>query len=140
MPLWPLDLPQAPLRDGWSDTAPDNLLRSDMESGPAKVRRRGSAKPRVAACTYVMNAEEAALFEDFALGTLAGGALAFDWWHPVLGRYVRARLVPSGDGLYSRSYWGGTYVWQYSLTIEYWPDVPVDANTPPEPELPEEEV
>ena len=126
MLLWPTAIPQAPQRDGWSDSAPDNLLRSDMESGPAKVRRRGNAKPYVAQATYVMNDEEAAIFEAFALQTLAGGALAFDWWHPVLRRYVRARLVPAGEGLFSRSYWNGTYAWQYSLTIEYWPEVPVE--------------
>lgn len=126
MPFWPTALPQAPLKDGYSDTAPDQLLRSDMESGPAKVRRRGTAKPHVAACTYVFTDEEATIFEDFALGTLAGGALAFDWWHPVLARYVRARLVPSGDGLFARSYWNGTLAWAYSLSFEYWPDIPVE--------------
>lgn len=133
MPFWPLAIPQAPQRDGWSDTAPDQLLRSDMESGPAKVRRRGTAKPHVAQATYVMDDAEAAIFEEFALETLAGGALAFDWWHPVLARYVRARLVPSGDGLFSRSYWNGTYAWQYSLTLEYWPDISV-AGPEVEPE------
>lgn len=126
MLIWPTELPQAPLRDGWSDTAPNNLLRSEMESGPMKVRRRGTAKPHVVACTYVFDDKEAALFENFALNTLAGGALAFDWWHPVLARYVRARLMPEGDGLFSKQYWGGTYAWQYGLSFEYWPDVPVE--------------
>lgn len=126
MPIWPLDLPQAPQRDGWSDTAPNNLLRSEMESGPMKVRRRGNAKPHTAKATYVFTDEEADVFERFALETLAGGAIAFDWWHPTLRRYVRARLAPEGDGLFSKQYWGGTYAWQYSLTFEYWPDVPVE--------------
>lgn len=124
--IWPAELPQAPQRDGYSDTAPDQLLRSEMESGPVKVRRRGTAKPHVAACTYVFTDAEAQVFETFALDTLAGGALAFDWWHPVLGRYVRARLVPTGDGLFARSYFGSTLSWQYSLSFEYWPDVPVE--------------
>lgn len=127
MPIWPTVLPQYPLREGFSDTAPNELLRSDTESGPAKVRRRGTSKPHVVACTYVFSSEDAAIFEEFALSTLAGGSIAFDWFHPVLTRYVRARLMPTGEGLFSRVYWGDSLKWAYSLTLEYWPDVPVEA-------------
>lgn len=129
MPFWPLAIPQRPLRNGYSDTAPNNLLRSDMETGPAKVRRRGNARPHVAQVTYIMSNEESAVFEEFAIVTLAGGSLAFDWWHPVLERYVRARLLTGEEGLFTRTYFSESLKWQYAISIEYWPDIPVDATT-----------
>lgn len=127
MIFWPIELPQIPLRAGYSDTAPNNLLRSDMDTGPAKVRRRSTAKPHIAACSYVFDDAKAMIFEDFAEHTLAGGALAFDWWHPVLKRYVRARLLSSEDGLFTRTYFSDTLKWHYSLKFEYWPETPVEA-------------
>lgn len=133
MPFWPLAIPQKPLRSGYTDTAPNNLLRSDMETGPAKVRRRGTAKPHKAQVTYIMSNEEAAIFEEFAIVTLAGGSIAFDWWHPVLRRYVRARLLPENEGLFARTYFSESLQWQYALSIEYWPDISVAG-----PEIPEE--
>lgn len=126
MPIWPLDCPQKPLREGYSDSTPNNLMRSDMETGPAKVRRRGNAKPHIASVTYVMSNEQANIFEDFAMNTLAGGAICLDWWHPVLARYVRARLQAGEDGLFTRTYFSDTLEWQYSLSFEYWPDAPVE--------------
>lgn len=125
MPIWPSSLPLAPLRDGFGDTAPSNLLRSETDTGPAKVRRRGGAKPHSVSCTYVLTDEQADIFESFVVNTLSGGSLCFDWWHPVLGRYVRARLAPSDSGLFTRSYWGNSLDWQYSVSLEYWPDIPV---------------
>ena len=126
MPVWPTILPQAPAKDGFSDACPSNLLRSDMDSGPAKVRRRGSAKPRTVSCTYVFSDVEADAFEEFVNNTLYDGSICFDWWHPVLARYVRARLVPQSDSLYSREYFNSSLSWQYALTLEYWPDAPLE--------------
>jgi len=105
---------------------PNNLLRSSPETGPAKVRRRGNARPCVIQANYVMTEEELSIFRAFAMDTLAGGAICFDWPHPVLNRTVRARLVANGDGLYTESFFGSTLEWQVALTIEYWPDAPVN--------------
>ena len=125
MPVWPLALPQRPLRNGYSDSAPNNLLRSDMETGPAKVRRRGNARPHNAQVTYIMSNEQAEVFEEFATVTLAEGSIAFDWWHPRLKKYVRARLLTGENGLFTRTYYSDSLAWQYDLTIEYWPDIPI---------------
>ena len=125
MPVWPPALPQAPLREGYTDSAPSNLLRTDMDTGPAKVRRSGNARPHTVQATYVLYDDEAEILEEFILETLAGGALCFDWPHPTLKRQVRARIVPSDSNLFSRSYYSQTLAWQYTLTLEYWPDAPI---------------
>lgn len=126
MPFWPTELPQSPLRGGFSYSAPNNLIRSDMETGPAKVRRRSTAKPYTAQVTYIMSNEQASVFEEFAITTLAGGSICFDWWHPVLKRYVRARLLAGDEGLFTRTYFSDTLDWQYAISLEYWPDIPVE--------------
>ncbi|QLH37711.1 MAG: hypothetical protein HWD60_00095 [Defluviicoccus sp.] len=41
--VWPSSLPQKPLVDGFSETAPNLVVRSPMDVGPAKVRRRATA-------------------------------------------------------------------------------------------------
>ena len=125
MPVWPPALPQVPLRDGYTDSAPSNLLRTDMDTGPAKVRRSGTARPHTVQATYVLYDDEAEILEEFILETLAGGALCFDWPHPTLKRQVRARIVPSDSNLFARSYYSQTIAWQYTLTLEYWPDAPI---------------
>ncbi len=42
-PVWPPSLPQRPLAQGFSEQAPDTLIRTQMEAGPPKVRRRFTA-------------------------------------------------------------------------------------------------
>ena len=43
--VWPLSLPQSPIANGYKEDMPSNLIRSDAEYGPAKVRRRGGQNP-----------------------------------------------------------------------------------------------
>lgn len=121
-PIWPLDLPQRPLRSGYSDKLPNNQLRSEMDSGPDKVRGKGKAEAEVDTVTYVLRDSQRDLFKSFVRDTLQGGVLCFDWPHPTLRRYVRARLVASSDSLVSIQPYGNTLAWQTTLTVEYWPD------------------
>lgn len=122
VPIWPLDLPQKPLRSGYSDKLPNNQLRSEMDSGPDKVRGKGKAEVEVDTVTYVLKNAQRDLFKIFVRDTLQGGVLCFDWPHPTLGRYVRARIVASSDSLVSIQPYGNTLAWQTTLTVEYWPD------------------
>lgn len=123
--IWPLMLPQRPQKTGFQEKAPNNLIRSDMDTGPAKVRRRGGAKPWQVSASYVLTAEQLASLNLFATETIANGALCFDWPHPVRNEYVRARLVGGSDALYSPQPWGATLAWQVTLTIEWWPGAPL---------------
>lgn len=124
-PVWPLDLPQKPLRSGYGDKLPNNQLRSEMDIGPDKVRGKGKAESEVDSVTYVMRDAQRDLFKSFVRDTLQGGVLCFDWPHPTLGRYVRARMVASSDNLANIQPWGDTLAWQVPLTVEYWPDATI---------------
>ena len=53
MPIWPTTLPQLPQRNNWKDKAPNNLLRSDMDVGTAKVRPKGGDMQWQATAMYV---------------------------------------------------------------------------------------
>ena len=123
--IWPPTLPQRPQRNGYKSQYPNQLIRSDMDSGPAKVRRRGNAKPVTLSLTYVLNAEQLAVFKDFVSEAIAEGAVCFDWPHPVLNRYVRARLVGQNSSIYDEQLFGDTLDWQITFTLEYWPDAPL---------------
>lgn len=123
--IWPLALPQKPQRSGYSKKIPNNLIRSDMDTGPAKVRRRGGAKPEQVTGTYILTSEQLAVLETFVKETIAGGALCFDYPHPQTGAHVRARLVGGSDSITEAQLWGNTNALQVTLTIEYWPDAPL---------------
>lgn len=122
-PIWPLDLPQKPFGgDKYALKIPNQQLRSQMQSGPDKVRPEGNAKPFVDSVFYVGTFQQACLFIDFATKTLKGGTICFDWPHPTFKRYVRARMVAASDNLANVQPWGKTQYWQIPLTVEYWPD------------------
>ncbi|MEO5341100.1 MAG: hypothetical protein H7837_11400 [Magnetococcus sp. MYC-9] len=81
-PSWPTSLPQYVLRDGYREELPNTTLRTPMEVGPAKVRRRTSAAPKQVECQMDLNAEQLDILEGFYQSTTAGGSLAFSWPHP----------------------------------------------------------
>lgn len=85
MPTWPASIPF------FADMAPaarsgqqGGVIRSNMDIGPAKVRRRTSAMPsRRSAETGFLTKAELAAFESFFANDLAQGALAFDATDPM---------------------------------------------------------
>lgn len=92
MPSWPSDLPP-PFTGTVKTSTPKNIIRTSMEVGPAKVRRRTTAD--VAPLSFSMRLEESLLtvFDTFYLVTCASGALSFDYTHPISGDAVTARFV-----------------------------------------------
>lgn len=98
--VWPLTLPQRPLSSGYSEKPGSNILRTPMDAGPAKMRRRGT-RPDTITCTYLLTAAQIATLETFCETTIQGTA-RFGWPHPRTTSAVEARLVPDGEGsLYS---------------------------------------
>lgn len=123
MPIWPTTLPQLPQRNNWKDKAPNNLLRSDMDAGTAKVRPKGGDLQWQATAMYVLTAAQLATLRTFIFDTLSGGAVCFDWPHPTRGT-MRAEIIGGTDSLYDESLWGSTTAYQITLQIGYWPDAP----------------
>ncbi|HYD17056.1 MAG TPA: hypothetical protein VEF76_01090 [Patescibacteria group bacterium] len=84
MPIWPETLPQSPLSEGFREMPPDVLARSEMDTGPAKLRPRTSAGCAKLEVTYILSREEVEMLSDFYNEELMWGALAFSFPHPRL--------------------------------------------------------
>lgn len=82
IPAWHIDLPQELFVDGYSESLPDVTIKSDMDSGPAKVRRRFTAGVTPISGTIMVTAAQLATFITFFNSTLLGGSLRFSWTEP----------------------------------------------------------
>ena len=124
-PIWPLVLPQETFKDGYSRSIPDMTIRSDMDTGPAKVRYRGGHKPETLTTTLVLDDAQRDALLTFVYDVVKGGAVAFEFPNPEdSGTYILARLIPMGSGeLFSISQYQNSIKWKVSLKLEVWRDV-----------------
>ena len=106
MAAWPSTLPQASLLEGALETVQDATIRTEMDVGPAKRRRRYTAVVRRFSVPLILTVDQVATLETFYDSTLSGGVDAFDWLHPRTGASVslafvsRYQLQPIGAGYY----------------------------------------
>jgi hypothetical protein len=63
----------------------NTAIRSNMDIGPAKVRRRFTAGVDTINCSINLNYDEFTTFYNFFNNTLAGGTLTFNYNHPLTG-------------------------------------------------------
>lgn len=82
MVAWPASLPQSPLLRGFLETAPDGILRTSMDTGPAKTRRRFTAAVRPFKYPLLLTTDQVETLDVFFEDTLASGALSFTHVHP----------------------------------------------------------
>jgi len=115
--MWPATLPQAPLAQGFAERAPNTVIRTAMEAGPDKVRRRFTAGVRQIDCQLRLTPAQVTALDAFFEDTLAGGALAFDWAHPRSGEAATLRFVePPSYAPVARG-----RLWQAQLRLEILP-------------------
>lgn len=93
MATWPVTLPTTPLQDGYSETLPNNIIRTQMDKGPAKVRKRMTSNVRPISCAFVLTTAQLAIFESFFITDCAYGAIHFDWAHPRTGSTLDFRFT-----------------------------------------------
>lgn len=74
---WPASLPQTLDTDGFTETVGATCLRTSMDVGPAKVRRRTTAEVRTVSGSLIFDAAQLETFDTFYAVTLSGGALPF---------------------------------------------------------------
>lgn len=91
-PIWPSDLPQVPLADGYSVTPGDNTITFETEVGVSQTRRRATNKPQVITANYLMTATELTAWNEFYYDELSNGSLWFQWPNPILLENKRARI------------------------------------------------
>jgi len=102
MTAWPVTLPQYPLQEGYSETARKNAIRSQMEQGPAKTRKRYTAAVRRFGITLFMTTAQVEIMDAFFEDDLAFGSLSFTWVNPRTQAAATCRIinepayVPSG--------------------------------------------
>lgn len=93
MVAWPGSLPQDVLVDGYDETFPNGKLRTQMDQGPAKQRRRYTAAVRPLRVMIEGTRAQMAILDDFYVTTLAMGALTFTKTMPRTLATVTFRFV-----------------------------------------------
>jgi hypothetical protein len=116
---WPsAPFPQVPQK-GFTESVGVNVLRSPMDIGPAKMRRRG-ARPSTLNVAFILTSAQAATLETFVKTTLLG-TKRFNFLHPRTSSTVEVRIIPQGDGeFYKLTYIAPGY-WQTDLVFEVLP-------------------
>ncbi len=95
--LWPVDLPDLTILQGFKETLPKLVIRTPMDAGPAKRRRRFTTNVTPISLTMALTIAEYEIFTDFFVNTTAGGALSFDWVHPVTGSPITFAFADEPD-------------------------------------------
>jgi len=83
-------LPEFPLSDGYDDSLRDNIIRSDMATGPAKIRLRSTSAPRLINVQYHLDTAQKQILEQFYLSL--GGVNPFYWTTPDTGETLTVRF------------------------------------------------
>lgn len=80
--VWPVGLPQIPLREGYSESEPDVIKRTDMDEGPAKQRPKFTVGIRPFVLPLELETDQVDILKTFYASTLKDGTLPFAWKHP----------------------------------------------------------
>lgn len=83
IPSWPSGLPNELLQRGYNQTEPDTVLRSSMDVGPDKIRRRCTATPSDLKGTLLLTETQLGTLRTFYTDTLISGSLRFEARDPV---------------------------------------------------------
>lgn len=111
MIVWPAELPQRVLASGYSEGLGDGRLRTQMETGPMKVRRRFSSVARPVAASFRVSPDGKARIERFWQEDIRGGSLPFripDQTHdglPLLAGDGLMLLDDQGRPLFITAWW-----------------------------------
>lgn len=90
---WPNNIPDKPLVDSFAETPPRDVVRTQMDAGPAKMRPRSTSGVRNLNVTFMMNETELSNLDTFYETTTSQGTARFDFSHPRTGTTVEMRFV-----------------------------------------------
>ena len=93
MTTWPDTLPASPLLENFRELLPETTIRTDMDTGPAKIRQRTTAAVGSLMVNYLLSTAETIALDAFYQTTLFGGSGAFDYTHPRTGATLSCRFV-----------------------------------------------
>lgn len=100
-PVWPAALPQDFQIKNYLEVLPDVVVRTKMDAGPDKVRRRLTQNTRPVKHSMVLTDTQYVALASFFLNDCQGGALAFTWniKDPVLVQLWPAYIVDVVNGI-----------------------------------------
>lgn len=93
MPAWPSSLQQLVDSQSFTLKLGDTTIRTDMDIGPAKVRRRFTKSVDTMNVTIQVDSDQFEDLYDFYYTTLNGGVDSFTFDHPITGVEVDIRFV-----------------------------------------------
>jgi hypothetical protein len=116
--VWPVSLPQVPQK-GFTETGGALIVRTPMDGGPAKMRRRGNLASKLSV-SFIMTTAQVSTLETFVRDTTRGTA-RFEFTHPRTQQTVEVRMVPQGEGdLYNVTYLAPGF-WTVTSSFEVLP-------------------
>ena len=117
---WPTtgNFPQGPQK-GFSESIGVNVIRSPMDAGPAKQRRR-SERPSTMDVNFMLTTAQTQTLETFVFVDLEG-VRRFNFVHPRLNTTIEARIVPQSEGELFRLQYLAPGYWQANLKFEILP-------------------
>lgn len=104
--LWPAELPQKFDEGGFSEVFGNNVITTEMDSGPSKRRRRFTAAVDKIVGKMYMTQAQVNTFETFYRTTCADGSIDVEMLHPRKGTSVilqwdgAPKLSPVVSGMY----------------------------------------
>lgn len=116
---WPTTLPQQIFtEDGPTYGAQSNVIRTDMTTGPAKMRRRFTAQVADVSVQLELSEAEIAILEEFVKETL-GETGQFNWVNVYNGQPATYRFKEGWSSV-KLKYFGGD-VWTVTMDLEQMP-------------------
>ena len=79
MAVWPSSLPQIAIGDEFEESADSNVIRSEVDVGPAKLRQRYTAEIKRYRFPLILTTTQVGTLETFFTATIGYGTLPFDW-------------------------------------------------------------
>lgn len=117
---WPLSLPEY-FNIGVREERQEGFIRSSMDIGPSKQRKRFTATSKMYTGTMLLTGTQRATFETFYSTTINEGADAFDWSDPIDFTTQEFRFVepPTFTALTGGS--SGPTLWRLNMKVERLP-------------------
>ncbi len=94
---WPTTLPDFVLRAGYAEGFKNLVIRTKMDTGATKRRRRFSDGPEAHKFPMHFTSAELDIFKDFFENTISSGALSFQRIHPrtnVIETWAFTEVIP----------------------------------------------
>lgn len=115
--VWPVSLPQLVLRDGYAETEPDVIRRTEMDEGPAKQRPRFTVGIRPFLVQVELDVDQVVIFQTFYEDTLKDGTIPFSWKHPRTQVNTDFRFVGQPQKMRVQ----GARNWRITMALEVMP-------------------